>query len=181
MGILRMIFRLLAPPKLPKRPQFREPILRRYPADTPGKAKQSRPGTGPIQPDQVARATVVGNCSVIDGDSILIGNAMIRLAGIDAPELDQPYGRNAKWALVAMTKGQVVRAELDGTLSYDRTVATCFLPDGRDLSLEMVRLGLALDWSKFSGGVYRAFEPAGIRKKLWRVDAKHKGRFPPTI
>ncbi len=134
----------------------------------------------PIQSDHAAHAMVVGTCHVIDGDSIMIGSAMIRLAGVDAPELDQPYGRNAKWALLAMTKGHVVRAELDGTVSYDRMVAKCYLPDGRDLALEMVKLGLALDWSKFSRGEYRAFEPAGIRKKLWRVDAKHKGRYPPT-
>lgn len=104
---------------------------------------------------------------------------MIRLAGIDAPELDQPWGKKAKWALFDLCKGQIVRAELDGSMSYDRTVATCYLPDGRNLSVEMVTMGLALDWAKFSSGIYRGFEPAGIRKKLWRVEVRHRGQFPP--
>ena len=58
-------------------------------------------------------------------------------------------------------------------------VRGCYLPDGRNLSVEMVTMGLALDWAKFSGGLYRSFEPAGIRKKLWRVEARHRGQFPP--
>ena len=134
------------------------------------------PSSRPVEPQQ--RATIVGSCYVIDGDSIMIGNAAIRLAGVDAPELDDPWGKKAKWELVTLTKGQVIRAELDGSVSYDRTVARCYLPDGRDLAMEMVKLGLALDWSKFSAGEYRAFEPEGARKKLWRVAAKHSGRLP---
>ena len=180
MGILRMLLRLLSP-KRPKRPFSRERFVHQPLSHQPKQAISSGAVTTPVQRTVVAQATVVGACYVIDGDSIRIGDAMIRLAGIDAPELDQPYGRNAKWALLALTKGQVVRAELDGTFSYDRTVANCYLPDGRNLSLEMVKLGLALDWTRFSGGRYCEFEPPGIRKKLWRVDAKHKGRFPPTI
>jgi len=104
---------------------------------------------------------------------------MIRLAGIDAPELDQPYGQKAKCLLVRLCKDLVVEARFDGADHYDRTLAVCFLPDGRDLSAEMVKCGMALDWPKFSGGRYRALEPPGIRQRLWRVDARQKGRFPP--
>ncbi len=118
---------------------------------------------------------------MVDGDTIVIGNTSIRLAGIDAPELDQPYGKKAKWELVNLTKGQIIRAELDGSMSHDRTVARCYLPDGRDLAMELVKVGLALDWGKFSSSEYRAFEPSDARKKLWRVAAKHRGRFPPAI
>ncbi len=140
-----------------------------------------QPELPPMAAQRMAPLTprlVAGRCYVQDGDTIIIDGAAIRLAGIDAPELDQPYGQKAKFQLMALCKGQVVRAELDGTSTYERPVATCFLPDGRDLSAEMVKLGLALDWRKFSGGKYRNLEPAGIRKRLWRVDAKHKGRLP---
>ena len=51
-------------------------------------------------------------------------------------------------------------------------------PDGRDLAEELVKLGLALDWEKHSGGRYRGFETADARKKLWRCAAKHKGELP---
>ena len=103
----------------------------------------------------------------------------IRLAGIDAPEIDHPYGQNAKRALMNLCRGQVVTAVTDGSTSYERAVATCTLEDGRDLSAEMVRAGLALDWGKHSGGRYRHLEVEGIRKKLWRVEARHKGKMPP--
>jgi micrococcal nuclease len=55
------------------------------------------------------------------------------------------------------------------------------LPDGRDLSAEMVKAGHAIDWRKFSGGKYRQLEPDGIRKKLWRCDARQKGRMPARL
>jgi micrococcal nuclease len=120
-----------------------------------------------------------GPAWVIDGDTLDIAGTRIRLAGIDAPEMDHPSGKSAKWARVNLCKGQVVRAVFDGDLSHDRTVATCYLSDGRDLSAEMVKAGMAIDWPKFSRGKYSALDLPGIRKKLWRCDARQKGRMPP--
>lgn len=122
-----------------------------------------------------------GQCWVIDGDTIDIRGTRLRLAGIDAPELDDPYGQVAKFALIRLCKGQVIRAVADGDQSYERLVATCYLPDGRDLSAEMVKAGHAIDWAKFSTGKYRHLEPDGIRKKLWRCDARQKGRAPTRM
>ena len=122
-----------------------------------------------------------GRAWVIDGDTIDIGGTRIRLAGIDAPELDHPYGKNAKWTLVNLCKGQEVRAVYDGDQSHDRTVATCYLPDGRELSAEMVKAGMAIDWPKFSRGKYSGLELPGIRKRLWRCDARQKGLMPPSL
>jgi micrococcal nuclease len=123
---------------------------------------------------------VRGTCWVIDGDTIVIDTRHIRLAGIDAPELDHPWGQKAKWAMVALCKGQVVTARLKPELSYDRLVAECFLPDGRDLAAELVKAGLALDWPKFSGGKYRSLEPEDARKKLWRANLRQSGVMWPT-
>jgi micrococcal nuclease len=116
-----------------------------------------------------------GRCWVIDGDTIIINNVRLRLAGIDAPELDHPWGRQSKWAMVQLCKGQTVTAKIKPELSYDRMVAECFLPDGRDLAAELVRIGLALDWPKFSGGKYRHLEPEDARRKLWRAAARQRG------
>jgi len=120
-------------------------------------------------------ATLEGKCYVIDGDTIQIGQVRLRLAGIDAPELDHPWGLKAKSELIRLCRGQTIRAEFAPHLSYDRTVATCFLADGRDLSAEMVRLGMALDWPKFSGGKYAHLEPEGARKKHWKAAARQRG------
>lgn len=115
---------------------------------------------------------------MIDGDTVIIQGTRLRLFGIDAPELDHPYGQKSKWAVIRMCQDQVVTAELHESVSYDRKVARCVLPDGRDIGAELVRMGLALDWPKFSGGRYGHLEPAGIRRKLWRADARQKGRMP---
>lgn len=119
-----------------------------------------------------------GRAWVIDGDTLEINGTRIRLAGIDAPELDQPFGQNAKRLLMSLCRGQVIHAMMDGDLSHDRLVATCRLPDGRDLSAELVRAGLAIDWPKYSRGKYAHLEPEGVRRKLWRCDARQKGRMP---
>ncbi len=72
---------------------------------------------------------------------------------------------------------QKVRAEVSEQDAHGRTVARCYLPDGRDLSAEMVKLGLAIDWPKFSEGQYRSLETPDARKKLWLADARQKGRM----
>ena len=112
---------------------------------------------------------ISGKCHVIDGDTIAIGKQKIRLAGIDAPELHNPYGKQAKWKMVEICKGQNITAYLTGETSYDRVVAKCFLDDGRDIAEEIVKAGLALDIPHFPNADYKRFEPPGVRRKLrWR-------------
>ncbi|WP_139236684.1 thermonuclease family protein [Sedimentitalea nanhaiensis] len=103
----------------------------------------------------------------------------IRIAGIDAPELDHPWGKKSKFAVVKMCKGEIVTAEISEEVSYDRVVAKCFLSDGTDIAAELVKQGLALDWPKYSGGAYRQLEPDGTRKKLWRAAARQRGKMNP--
>ncbi|MES2433910.1 MAG: thermonuclease family protein [Pseudomonadota bacterium] len=131
----------------------------------------------PIAPRLPREFVVKGSAYVSDGDSLIINKIQIRLFGIDAPELNHPYGKNAKWALVALCKGMTIHAHIIGQDTHGRNVAKCYLQDGTDLSAEMVKLGLAIDWPKFSGGVYGALELPGIRKKLWLADARQKGRM----
>ena len=96
----------------------------------PASAPQDRP-----------RQTVLhGSAYVVDGDTLVIRNTRIRLFGVDAPEMQHPFGQKAKWALVSLCKGKTVRAEVIEEDSHGRIVARCYLEDGRDLSAEMVRL-----------------------------------------
>lgn len=174
MGLLRSILRAFGIGGRSRRQRTRstyevENVIPLQSADPWAKAKRS---------EQIVTA-VTGPCYVVDGDTVIIDKRSIRLSGIDTPELDHPYGKNAKWALIALCKGHVIRAEFDGTLTHDRDAATCYLPDGRDLSAEMVKAGFAIDWAKYSGGKYRLYEHAGIRKKFWRADARQRGQWPP--
>ncbi len=109
---------------------------------------------------------IKGKAWVIDGDTIAIDRVKIRLAGIDAPELDQPWGQKSKWEMVRLCKGQIITVALTGETSYDRLVGTCYLSDGRDLGAEIIKAGLALDGWQFSEGKYRHLEDPEMRRKL---------------
>ena len=118
---------------------------------------------------KIEQIKIVGRCHVIDGDTIHIGKHKIRLAGVNAPELDEPYGQKAKWAMVALCKGQTITAYPTGETSYQRIVAKCFLDDGRDLAAEMVKQELALDIPHFPDADYKHLESPNSRRKLrWR-------------
>lgn len=126
---------------------------------------------------KASATTISGRAYVIDGDTIVVQKTQVRLFGIDAPELNHPYGKKAKWELVNLCKGKTVRAEVSVQDVHGRVVAKCYLSDGRDLSAEMVKAGLAIDWPKFSGGQYRQLEVENVRKKLWLADARQNGRL----
>jgi len=117
---------------------------------------------------------ISGRAWVIDGDTIKIGLVKIRIAGIDAPELDEPWGRKSKWAMVNMCKGQVIHVSLTGETSYDRLVGTCHLTDGTDIGAELIKGGLALDGGYYSKGKYLHLEPEGARQRLGRYGLKQK-------
>ena len=148
----------------------------------PKAPQRNTPARGEAFDEETAHSVTLprvleGPAYVTDGDTITIQKTQVRLYGIDAPELHHPYGKKAKWAMVHLCKGHMIRAEITDEDEYGRTVAKCFLPDGRDLSEELVKLGLAIDWPKFSGGKYGNFEITGVRKKLWLADARQKGRM----
>lgn len=176
MGLFRLLFRAFFRSSRPKLVEIR----RETTVLEDGSPWRRRVAVGQSADIRIVEVTELrGRAWVIDGDTLDIGGMRIRLVGIDAPEMDHPYGRTAKWALVNLCKGQEIRAVFDGDLSHDRTVATCYLPDGRDLSAEMVAAGMAIDWPKFSRGKYSRLEPQGIRRKFWRCDARQKGRMAP--
>ena len=154
-----------------------EPTPRRTPPAPKSRATTPKPFNRSTAKPQPSKPEIYGAAYVVDDDTIVIQKTQIRLFGIDAPELDHPYGQKAKWAMVALCKGQKIRAVITEKDAYDRTVAKCFLPDGRDLSAEMVKIGMAIDWPKFSGGIYRALETPDARKKLWLATARQQGRM----
>jgi endonuclease YncB( thermonuclease family) len=92
---------------------------------------------------------------VKDGDSLVAriqGVAMeIQLAAIDAPELDQPYGRTAKQELISLASGaQLVIRPVD-TDRYGRTVAHVW-NGSTHLNAELVKRGAAWFYPEFAHG-----------------------------
>lgn len=174
MGLLRKLIRLISSGGSRSKRRPREPELVVIQS-----RQELRIVVTESPPPPQAGTVLKGRCWVIDGDTIVIDNVRLRLAGIDAPELDHPWGQRSKWAMVELCKGQIVMAHIKPELSYDRVVAQCFLPDGRDLAAELVRAGFALDWAAFSGGRYRHLEPADARRKLWRANARQRSPNAP--
>jgi len=108
---------------------------------------------------------LMGQASVIDGDTIEIHGTRIRLWGIDAPESTQlcrgedslQYRCGAKSAndLDAFIARRSVNCTPMNLDQYGRTVATCSVGDA-DLGAWLVHNGLALDWPRFSRRRYEA-------------------------
>ncbi|OAF14132.1 thermonuclease family protein [Bradyrhizobium neotropicale] len=106
---------------------------------------------------------LIGQASIIDGDTLEIHGNRIRLWGIDAPESSQlcrgddslPYRCGAKAAneLDAFIARRPVSCEPVGRDVYGRTVATCSV-GSVDLAEWLVRGGLAFDWPRYSKGKY---------------------------
>ena len=150
------------------------------PLPPPGKARSAptHPATPPDRDrdrcPKLYGTRLQGRARVIDGDTIVVAGQRIRLAGIDAPELDEPFGQESKWEMVRLCQGQKITVRLNGFRSYERVVGFCYLPDGTDLGAELVRRGLALDWALFSGGHYRHLEPDGVRRKLLSARRWHR-------
>ena len=89
---------------------------------------------------------------VIDGDSLLVatdrGNIEVRLYGVDCPEYDQPYSREAKIFAQNAVLGKKVMIEPVAEDSYGRTVAV--VAKGADtLNRELVQAGLAWVYPRY--------------------------------
>lgn len=90
---------------------------------------------------------------VTDGDTIQLLTpekelVQVRLAEIDAPEKNQPYGQKAKQALSALCFSLDVRAVVIDQDRYGRTVARLYKGDS-DVNAEMVRQGAAWVYTKY--------------------------------
>ena len=91
--------------------------------------------------------------SVHDGDTVTVlqdaRQIKVRLYGIDAPELKQPYGKKSRQFLANLIAGKVVEVNENGKDRYKRTIGTIYL-NGKDINAQMVENGYAWAYRKFS-------------------------------
>jgi endonuclease YncB( thermonuclease family) len=136
---------------------------------------------------EVQAETVIGRVvAVSDGDTLTLQAAgresvRIRLAWIDAPELDQPYGAQARRALTALARYGTARVEVVDRDDYGRLVGTVYV-GGRNINAALVAEGAA--W------VYRRYyrdsqlpvleaQAKAARRGLWGLPAWQ--RVPPWV
>ena len=121
---------------------------------------------------------------VIDGDSLEVKYGgwfsflrrpfAVRLYGIDAPELAQPYGREARDELASLVRRGGIRMDTMATDRYGRTVGLLYARrrDRGPINVAMVRSGMAYWYSRY-GGREMGFpeaeaEAQAKRRGVWR-------------
>ena len=123
---------------------------------------------------------------VVDGDTIvfLITGAKtqrVRLADIDTPELDQPWGLEAKAALKVWAENRRAEIRIVDTDRYGRLVATLWV-DGENINRKLVAEGhawvyrrylrdralLRLEASAKAGGIGLWSGKDAVEPRVWR-------------
>jgi endonuclease YncB( thermonuclease family) len=124
---------------------------------------------------RVSSETSSGIATVVDGDSLRMGQKRIRLEGIDAPELAQTCisggrvvncGRQARDHLRALISGRSVSCEGWQSDKYGRLLARC-TARSIELNAAMVRDGWAVAYGDFA---LQQAEAQAERRGLWQGD-----------
>lgn len=121
--------------------------------------------------------------SIHDGDSLRLemndGSLVeVRLHGIDAPELAQPFGIASRDFLRGMAEDKPVRLESHGKDRYERTLGVVHLDGGESLNEAQLRAGLAWHFKRYSSDTTLADLESDARARgvgLWSA----KDPVPP--
>ena len=97
---------------------------------------------------------------ITDGDMLVVLDSnkiqhKIRLAGIDAPEEKQAYGKKSKDNLSTLVAGRYVVVEYEERDRYKRILGKIML-SGKDMNLEQVASGMAWHYKEYQGDQSRA-------------------------
>lgn len=88
-----------------------------------------------------------------DGDTCTLEDGQrVRLSGLDAPELGQPYSEASRDYLIHLVVKQEATLDCNGR-SYGRRVCNVSVL-GVDVQKELVSRGLAFDYTQYSKGLY---------------------------
>lgn len=137
-----------------------------------------------------AQAALLGTATVVDGDTLRIGQERVRLFGVDAPELSQTCGAAAKKVACGRRAAEWLRSRIRNRPvrclrvyqdRYGRTVARC-TADSTDLGRSIVEAGWATAYRRYSMDYVAAEAHARIAKRgIWafkfqRPDAYRQSR-----
>ena len=118
--------------------------------------------------------------SIVDGDSFKVkvqGVVMdVRLQGIDAPEMEQPFGRDAKGILERLIRDQQLVLVFDDVDRYGRIVARVWVGNV-DINREVIRSGAAWFDAEYARDdeLYEAERKArNARLGLWALPLENR-------
>ena len=122
---------------------------------------------------------------VIDGDSIHVKIndeqfLIVRLFGVDAPELDQRFGQRSKKYLSTLILNQVIQLQFLELDNYGRRLAIIFNDEGLNINLDLIETGHAWVYQNyFADPKWLSLQRQAKegRKGLWRKTSP----IPPWV
>lgn len=90
-----------------------------------------------------------------DGDTVVLltkekEEITVRLSEIDAPERKQSFGTVSRTYLSNLIFNKEVKLDKVGTDRYGRTLGFIYSRNGTNINLEMVKMGMAWQYDKYS-------------------------------
>ncbi len=120
--------------------------------------------------------------TVIDGDTIRLGDVKIRFSGIDAPEINQTCvasegkvacGKISRGLLIEKVTNNKISCTDEGKDFYGRVLGECFV-NGESLSSYLVREGFAFAYRKYSNKYIKDEEYAKFNKLgMWSMEFEY--------
>ena len=120
--------------------------------------------------------------TVIDGDTIRLGDVKIRFSGIDAPEINQTCvasegkvacGKISRDLLIEKVTNNKISCTDEGKDFYGRVLGECFV-NGESLSAYLVREGFAFAYRKYSNKYIEDEEYAKFNKHgMWSMEFQY--------
>lgn len=108
--------------------------------------------------------------SVIRGDTIIVARGLdlepVIIAGLAAPELDQPVGADARQFVIDRLLGQPVTVD-QISMNHDRQIVGVVSSGGMNIGMELIRMGLA--W--YDSRLFTSKDMASLEKNVraWRI------------
>lgn len=134
--------------------------------------------------------------SASDGDTITVKyglkNEKVRLADIDCPEKDQPFGLEAKAFCESLCLGKLVDVRYTNKDRNGRIIGTVKLENGNLLNQELVNAGMAWRYTSYSkDAIIDKLEESAKRRRVglwaapspippwqWRKDKRERTKLP---
>ena len=120
--------------------------------------------------------------TVIDGDTIRLGDVKIRFSGIDAPEINQTCvasegkvacGKISRDLLIEKVTNNKISCTDEGKDFYGRVLGECFV-NGESLSSYLVREGFAFAYRHYSNKYIEDEEYAKFNKLgMWSMEFQY--------
>ena len=124
--------------------------------------------------------------TVIDGDTIRLGDVKIRFSGIDAPEINQicvasegkvACGKISRDLLIEKVTNNKISCTDEGKDFYGRVLGECFV-NGESLSAYLVREGFAFAYRKYSNKYIEDEEYAKFNKLgMWSMEFEYPWEY----